>query len=79
MPQANALWTPSAGFFASGKVLQRYGVPFLYINNCRPGELEMLSGVARFVRTVSVTRAFASMRILLIGNRPKDFHECHGQ
>jgi L-fucose isomerase-like protein len=61
------------GIFASGKVLQRYGVPFLYINNCRPGEPEMLSAVDRFARTVSVTRAFAAMRILLIGNRPKDF------
>lgn len=61
------------GLFASGKVLQRYNVPFAYIGNCRPGEQEMREGVARFLRTVSVVRAFTTMRVLLIGNRPKDF------
>jgi L-fucose isomerase-like protein len=61
------------GIFASGKVLQRYNVPFQYIENCHADEPALRQGVENFCRTVAVVKALSGMRILLVGNRPKDF------
>ena len=61
------------GIFASSKVLQRYGVPFTYIENCYADDPMFVQGVEDFCRTAAVVKAFKSMRILEIGNRPRGF------
>lgn len=61
------------GLFATSKVLQRFGVPFSYIVNCRVGDPVFTSGFHDFVRTVSVVKAFNSTRIMQVGTRPKSF------
>ncbi len=67
------MFDTQCGIFASGKVLQRYSVPFKYIENCRATEPKLVQGIEDFCRTVSVVKAFSKMRILMVGNRPKDF------
>ncbi len=61
------------GIFASSKVLQRYGVPFTYIENCHADDPMFIRGVESFCRTAAVVKAFNSMRILEVGNRPRAF------
>ena len=61
------------GVLASSKVLQRFGVKFTYIENCAPEDPVFLDGVNNFCRTAAVLKAFKSMRILKIGDRPSAF------
>lgn len=61
------------GILASSKVLARFGVKFTYIVNCRPEDPSFLNGVDNFCRTAAVVKAFKSMRILKIGDRPSAF------
>ena len=61
------------GILASSKVLARFGVKFTYIENCRPDDAIFINGVNNFCRTASVLKAFKSMRILKIGDRPNSF------
>jgi len=67
------MFDTQCGIFASGKVLQRYHVPFMYVENCHVSDPLLISGLEDFCRVVSVVKAFSKMRILMIGNRPKDF------
>jgi len=61
------------GIFASSKVLSRFGVKFTYIENCYPTDEVFINGVNDFCRTAAVLKAFKSMRILKIGDRPNSF------
>lgn len=61
------------GIFASSKALMRYGVPFTYIENCRPGDAAFAKGFSDFLGVASVARAFRNMRIGQISVRPKPF------
>jgi len=61
------------GILASSKVLARFGVKFTYIENCHPTDKIFLDGLNNFCRTASVVKAFKSMRILKIGDRPDAF------
>ncbi|MCL2773053.1 MAG: fucose isomerase [Oscillospiraceae bacterium] len=61
------------GIFASSKVLSRFGVKFTYIENCRPTDPVFINGVNNFCRTAAVLKAFKSMRIMKIGDRPNSF------
>ena len=61
------------GIFASSKVLQRFGVPFTYIENCRVADAAFSKGVEMFCRAAAVVKAFKGMKILKIGERPGSF------
>jgi L-fucose isomerase-like protein len=61
------------GIFASSKALTRYGVPFTYIENCRPTDRAFTEGFTDFLRVASVAHAFRNMRIGQISVRPKPF------
>jgi len=61
------------GLFASSKVLQRFGVPFTYIENCRATDPAFYQGVEIFCRAAAVVKAFRGMKILKIGERPGSF------
>jgi len=61
------------GILASSKVLSRFGVKFTYIENCHPTDKIFIDGVNNFCRTAAVLKAFKSMRILKIGDRPNAF------
>lgn len=61
------------GIFASSKALIRYGVPFTYIENCRPTDAAFTAGFQGFLSVASVARAFRHMRIGQVSVRPKPF------
>lgn len=58
------------GTFASGKVLHKLGVPFTYIENCRPDDPPLRKGLDTFLRAVNVADVFRrGARIGHIGQR----------
>ena len=61
------------GIFATGKVLQRFNVPFTYIVNSSVDSKKFTNGFSRFIAVCAVVKAFYSTRILQISTRPKPF------
>jgi L-fucose isomerase-like protein len=61
------------GLFASSKALQRYGVPFTYVENCWLDDPVFERGLTAFLRTAAAVRAFRTARIGQISLRPKPF------
>lgn len=61
------------GLFATSKVLSRYGVPFTYLENCWLEDETLDKGIDKFIRVASVIKAVRSMRIGVIGPRPRQF------
>ena len=61
------------GLFASAKGLQRYGVPFTYIENCHVADAAFRHGLLDFLRVASAVREFRRMRIGQVNTRPKPF------
>ena len=69
-------WRPTdsqCGMFATTKVLQRYGVTFSYIENCKLTDPVFEAEFAQFLAVASVIKAFRGMRIAVISTRPKEF------
>ena len=61
------------GLFASSKALQRYGLPFTYIENCWIEDQAFEKGFMDFIRVASAVKAFKNMRVGQISLRPKPF------
>lgn len=61
------------GLFASGMVLDRYNVPFTYLENCWLDSEKLDEGVEHFLRVASVVKAFSRLRIGQISVRPRTF------
>lgn len=61
------------GIFAATKVLQRYGVTFTYIENCRVTDEAFEQGFKRFISTAQIVKSFKSARIAQISVRPQQF------
>lgn len=61
------------GIFATGKVLQRFNVPYTYIVNSPVDSRPFTNGFGRFVSVCAVVKAFYSTRILQISTRPQPF------
>lgn len=58
------------GLFASSKVLHKLNVPFTYIENCRPDEDALRTGVDTFMRAVNAANVLRKgAKIGLIGQR----------
>lgn len=61
------------GLFASTMALLRQDIPFSYIENCWLDSSVLEEGLDEFIRAASVVKAFRSMKIGLVGQRPKPF------
>ena len=61
------------GLFASTMALLRQNIPFSYIENCWLDSPILEEELDCFIRVVSVVKAFRSMKIGLVGQRPKPF------
>ncbi len=73
-PDGTRLRDTQCGLFATGKVLQRFGVPFTYIVNSRLDEPVFGQGFVNFLRAANVVKHFKNARIGQIGTRPRDFY-----
>ena len=61
------------GSFPSSKALQRYGVPFTYIENSPIGAPTFSAGFDRFLRASLVVKKARTMRAGVVSMRPKPF------
>ena len=61
------------GLFGVSRQMQRYGVPFSYIENCRVSDPIFADGLDKFVRVACMIKNFRGMRIAQVGLRPKPF------
>lgn len=61
------------GLFGVSRQMQRYGVPFSYIENCRVNDPIFADGLDKFVRVACMIKNFRGMRIAQVGLRPKPF------
>ncbi len=69
-PDGTRLRDSLCGMFASSKVLNKLGVPFSYIENCRMEDPVLEAGVRDFVRSAHAAQALRrGMRIGHIGQR----------
>jgi len=69
-PDGTRLRDSLCGLMASSKVLHKLGVPFSYIENCRPDDPPLQTGVRRFIRAAHAAQALRrGCRIGLIGQR----------
>lgn len=61
------------GMFATSRALNRYRIPFTYLENCWLDSPILDQGFEEFIRVVSAVKAFRGMRIGQIGTRPRQF------
>lgn len=61
------------GLFASSRALQRYKVPFTYVENCWLDSPILDREVDQFIRVASSVKAFRNLRILQLSTRPRQF------
>lgn len=61
------------GLFATGKVLQQFGVPFTYMTNCTLEDPTFEKIFRNFLAAAQVVKAFHGMRVGQIGVRPETF------
>lgn len=62
------------GLFATSSVLQRFGVPFTYIENSKVEDPVFAEGLKKFIAAASVVKSFTHMRIGQIDTRPASFY-----
>ncbi len=61
------------GLFGVSRQLQRFNIPFSYIETCRVEEETFARGLDRFVRVACMVKNFSGMRVAQVGLRPKPF------
>ncbi len=61
------------GVFGISRQLQRYNIPFTFMNSCRVDSSAFAQGLDRFARVVCMVKNFRGMRIGQVGMRPKIF------
>ena len=62
------------GIFAISKQLQRFHVPFTYIENCHINAPVFVRDFQKFLTVARMIKNFRGMRVALVGNRPKAFY-----
>ena len=61
------------GIFGVSRQLQRFNIPFSYIENCRVTDDAFKAGFERFCRVACMVKNFTGMRVAQVGMRPKPF------
>lgn len=61
------------GMFATTKVLQRMGVPFTYVTNCKLEDAVFKKGFENFLSVAAIIKAFRNIRVGQISTRPGAF------
>ena len=61
------------GLFGTSRQLQRFNIPFTYIENCRVEDPILTSGLRSFISVACMVKNFRGMRIAQVGLRPKPF------
>lgn len=71
--RGNRCTDSQCGLFATGKVLQQFGVPFSYMTNCTLEDPTFERVLHNFLSAAQVVKSFRGMRIGQFGVRPETF------
>ncbi|GHV66836.1 fucose isomerase [Spirochaetia bacterium] len=71
--KGNRCTDSQCGLFATGKVLQQFGVPFTYMTNCGVDDAVFSRTLNTFLAAAQVVKNFRGMRIGQFGVRPETF------
>ena len=61
------------GLFGISRQMQRYNVPFTFLNSCRVNSEAFAKGLDRFARVTCMVKNFRGMRVGQVGMRPQIF------
>ena len=61
------------GIFGISRQMQRYNIPFSFLNSCRVESRQFAEGLDHFARVACMVKNFRGMRIGQVGMRPKIF------
>ena len=61
------------GLFGTSRQLQRFNIPFSYIENCRIEDAKFAEGLNSFISVSCMVKNYKSLRIGQVGLRPKPF------
>lgn len=62
------------GLFGTSRMLQRFHIPFTYIESCRVEDGSFAKGLEKFVSVACMVKNFTHMRIAQVGMRPAPFY-----
>ncbi len=69
LPDGTRLRDTQCGLFATSQILQRLGVPFTYLPNCRLEDPVFARDIEGFVQVAAAVRAWRGMKIGQVGQR----------
>jgi len=72
-PDGTRYTDSQCGLFGISRMLQRWNVPFTYIENCQIEDSVFAEGLLRFAGVACAVKNFVGMRIAQVGCRPKPF------
>ncbi len=73
MPDGMRYTDSQCGLFGVSRQLQRFNVPFSYIETCAVEDERFAGGLAKFTSVACMLKNFTGMRIAQVGLRPKPF------
>lgn len=73
MPDGTRYTDSQCGLFGVSRQLQRFNVPFSYIETCKVDSDTFAKGLRSFVSTACMVKNFRGLRIGQVGMRPKPF------
>lgn len=62
------------GLFSASRMLQRFHIPFSYIETCRVEDEQFEEGFLKFVSVTCMVKNFTHMKIAQVGMRPAPFY-----
>ena len=62
------------GLFGTSRMLQRFHIPFTYIESCKVEDDSFAKGLEKFVSVACMVKNFTHMRIAQVGMRPAPFY-----
>lgn len=72
-PDGTRYTDTQCGLFAISKQLQRYRVPFSYIENCGIEEQQFADGLRRFLSVACMVKNFSDLKVVQVGVRLNPF------
>ena len=73
-PDGTRYTDSQCGLFGVSRMLQRFHIPFTYLESCRVEDDAFAEGLSRFAAVACMVKNFKNMRIAQVGMRPGPFY-----
>lgn len=73
-PDGTRYTDSQCGLFGVSRMLQRFHIPFTYLESCRVEDDTFAEGLSRFAAVACMVKNFKNMRIAQVGMRPGPFY-----